>query len=75
MALEREFQTAIKNGYQGTRTQFFKLQAINKTEWLDVYLTSLSIATNFEDDTKRQEISKILNNLNKLMKEIQELEV
>jgi galactitol-specific phosphotransferase system IIB component len=75
MALEREFQTARKNGYQGTRTQFFKLQAINKAEWLDVYLTSLSIATNFEDDKKRQEISKILNNLNKLMKEIQELEV
>lgn len=75
MALEREFQTAIKNGYQGTRTQFFKLQAMNKAEWLDVYLTSLSIIAGFEDDAKRQEISKILNNLNKLMKEIQELEV
>ena len=23
MALEQEFQTARKNGYQGTRTQFF----------------------------------------------------
>ena len=75
MALEQEFQTARKNGYQGTRTQFFKLQAINKAEWLDVYLTQLSIATNFDDDEKRQEIRKIQNKVDKLTKEIQELEV
>lgn len=75
MALEQEFQTAKKNGFQGTKTQFFKLQAINKAEWLNIYLTSLKIVTNFEDEIKGQEINKIQKKVRKLIKEIKELGV
>ena len=75
MALEQEFQTAKKNGFQGTKTQFFKLQAINKAEWLNIYLTSLKIVTNFEDEIKGQEINKIQKKVRKLIKEIKDLGV
>lgn len=65
MTLEQEFKTARKNGFQGTRTQFFKLQVLNKAEWLDIYLTSLRIATNFDDSTKCQETKKIQEKVKK----------
>lgn len=75
MALEQEFQTARKNGYQGTRIQFKKLRAINCLEWAEVYLTSAINDTSFDDKKTMDDIRKEKQKLRKLIKKIQELEV
>lgn len=75
MTLEEDFQTAIKNGFQGTKAQFFKLKLVQTLNWADVYITKIGIETDIEQTAKRIKLQKAKDKIHNLYKEIQEIEV
>lgn len=75
MTLEQEFQEAKRLGYIGTEAQFFKFKLLKNLDWADVYITKIGIETDIEQTEKRIKLQKAKDKIQKLYKEIQEIEV
>lgn len=75
MALNREFKTAIENGYQGTKVQFCKLKAINSLDFAELYCTCININLPYAEKDKFNKIEKIKKEIKKIQQKIQEIEI
>lgn len=75
MSLEQEFKEAKQLGYKGTEAQFFKFKLLKNLDWSDVYITKISIETHIEQTEKRIKLQKVKDKIQKLYKELQEIEI